>query len=133
MPFDPIPEWLINYRSLVLYLNFLKQAMSIEPVPVLSSENAQYEHDHQHKSLEHFLECIQMSSENGVDLICLGPLSNLTHWMDHLENEDKLLLASKINHMFILVLGVEPIFIQMLLQRQGNPEFDFSLDPQAVY
>ena len=125
MPFDPIPEWLMNYRSSTL--SKFSEAMSIQPVPVLP-DNAQDEHDHQHESLEHFLECIQTSPENGVDLICLGPLSNLAHWLDHLENENKSLLASKINHVFILG-GNYP---HSNAFTKENAEFNFSLDPKAV-
>jgi inosine-uridine nucleoside N-ribohydrolase len=60
--------------------------------------------------------------DNSVDLLCLGPLSNLASWVD----EDLLVLERKLNEIWIMGGNLSNA-------KQQEAEFNFSQDPKATW
>lgn len=129
MPFDPIPAWLVQYRSHVL--KGFSEALKINPTPTMP-EDPTAPHDNQHQAFAHVSEILNRSDRNNsVDIICLGPLTNLADWIRlHEEDGEQEVekMISRINKVFILG-GNHP---ESILFSTEAPEFNFSLDPAAV-
>lgn len=100
-----VPEWLHVHRK------ELRDSMS-------ACDGAKTTDPSDFETLYSFL---QESSDDSVDLLCLGPLSNTAHW---LATEEKL-SQTKIANIWIMG-GNDP-------HSTSTPEFNFSLDPAAAH
>jgi inosine-uridine nucleoside N-ribohydrolase len=143
MPYDPLPEWLVQYRSVAL--DAFAQEMKITDSSgdkeasttrkAATCSGTEELHDSE-ESLDHVLQVLEQSpDENTVDLICLGPLTNLAHWLDHHENneQDMQRLSSRLDRIYILG-GNHPLdATPEESATKRDPEFNFGLDPQAAH
>lgn len=115
MPYDPIPAWLESYRS-HSFGAFVKKLASTK------------ENDEPKKALPQVVDIISSCPENSLDILCIGPLTNLAHWLEHCTKTDQLhFMSSKIRRIYILG-GNHP----KLSDSQKDPEFNFGLDPEAA-
>lgn len=74
-----------------------------------------------HDSISQIAELLKKYPDQGVDLMCLGPLSNIASWSE--DDELFRLIQSKINQIWIMG-GNVPGF--------DDAEFNFAQDPTAV-
>ena len=104
------PKWLLNFR------NGLNDIMnSVGTFVGKSSKN-------HHDSISQIAELLKKYPDQGVDLMCLGPLSNIASWSE--DDELLRLIQSKINQIWIMGGNVPAGF--------DDAEFNFAQDPTAV-
>ncbi|CAB9523643.1 Inosine-uridine preferring nucleoside hydrolase [Seminavis robusta] len=127
MPYDPIPEWLDSYRSSKLDA-FVQEwnGPAADDTDFGTKEDAENdkEHDSKDAALRAVMDRIDKFDENSVDILCIGPLTNLANWLDHDNNR---CFTSKIHQVYILG-GNHPNVAHTI----QSPEFNFGLDPHAA-
>lgn len=107
---NALPEWLDRYRSTTLD-SFLRARNNPGSDSPTSSS-----------ALTEVMNLLTTSSENSVDILCMGPLTNLALWLKRFRETDEL---SKIRHIWIMG-GNHPG------KQKQQPEFNFGWDPVAV-
>ena len=122
MPFDPLPDWLVNYRTETL--DAFAKDMNI---PIHNPDDNNDDTDACRKAVSRILEA---PKDHSVDILAIGPLTNLSDWLTHVEQnpEDSTMgerFASKIHSIYILG-GNHPS------HAWHEPEFNFGLDPSAA-
>jgi inosine-uridine nucleoside N-ribohydrolase len=138
MPYDPIPAWLVDYRTNTL--DAFCQDMNI-PTAGVGFDNLNCDHDNNiHTGPKVAVPMILDSrGDNSVDILCIGPLTNLSGWLTYCQQQDQdggnenqnveKRFASKINSIYIMG-GNHPSLAHTL---QHEPEFNFGLDPAAAH
>ncbi|KAL3941083.1 MAG: hypothetical protein SGARI_000711 [Bacillariaceae sp.] len=123
----PLPTWLADYRTLSLE-GFSQQILD-KPLQLDLDLGINHHHNNHHdrdEALKHFMDFVSSSdsipTDDGVDMICLGPLTNLAHWLEHCDDDD---LFHRIHRIFVLG-GNHPA-------SESSAEFNFSLDPEAAH
>jgi len=106
------PKWLLEIRH---GLNDIMNSVGIVDVTVKSPKS------HHHESVSQIAELLKKYPDQGVDLMCLGPLSNIASWSE--DDEVFRLIQSKIHQIWIMG-GNIPGF--------DDAEFNFAQDPTAV-
>jgi len=115
---DPLPNWLENYRSHTLDA-FLDKMKETSP-----EENERKPPNECNSAWVEISRQLNRQPDNSATLLCIGPLTNLAHWLDNEVSSD--LLSLKLNKIIILG-GNHPS------SRMSNVEFNFSLDPIAAH
>lgn len=103
------PKWLLDFR------NGLNDIMNS-----VGTFSVKFPKNH-HDSISQIAELLKKYPDQGVDLMCLGPLSNIASWSE--DDELLRLIQSKINQIWIMG-GNIPGF--------DDAEFNFAQDPAAV-
>jgi inosine-uridine nucleoside N-ribohydrolase len=124
MPYDPMPDWLINYRT----SSFDGFVQSLTPSwTSQNQESSRSTTTNQEEALSKVVDLIDRAPEDSLDILCIGPLTNLAHWLHHYSQTNQLdLLQSKLHRIYILG-GNHP-----LTPQPTEPEFNFGLDPDAA-
>lgn len=126
MPYDPIPAWLVNYRSKTLDSFCLDNNV---PVWKNSDEADDETTDDTTTDASDMIlsNIINAPEDNSVDILAIGPLTNLSHWLRQCEQDANMAKAftSKIHSIYILG-GNHPS------TTPTEPEFNFALDPAAA-
>lgn len=115
---NPLPNWLDHYRSITV--QSLLQSRGISKSN--ASDNPTCPPPQSSEALTHVMDLLMCSSS--VDILCLGPLTNLSHWLTHCD-------ISKIGNIWIMG-GNHPRSLPNRQQQQQEPEFNFGWDPVAA-
>ena len=138
MPFDPLPDWLHNYRTETLAA-FARDRnihdVDSSSMPEESSDAHNDDDDSNKSSNRNIVKRILEAPDNGsVDILAIGPLTNLSEWLAQCERQNQKddttiaqTFASKINSIYMLG-GNHPSLAHTLKE----PEFNFGLDPAAA-
>ena len=138
MPFDPLPDWLHNYRTETLAAFARDRNIHVDSSSSMPDESSDaHEDDESHKiSNQNIVKRIlEVPDNSSVDILAIGPLTNLSEWLAHCERQNQEddhstaeRFASKINSIYVLG-GNHPSLAHTLKE----PEFNFGLDPAAAH
>jgi inosine-uridine nucleoside N-ribohydrolase len=129
---DPLPSWLADYRTWSLEAFVREHDAPLEPHVHLDQDHHHNRHDDRDEALMEVMKFIQDAAvdtnddASGVDVICLGPLTNVAYWLEHCQDNGSEEIFSNITRVFILG-GNHP------REDVLSAEFNFSLDPQATF
>ena len=120
---DLFPDWLNNYRTTNLesFLSSHSRNISI-PNPTQNHPPSSQPTHQAEDALTQVTNLLMNSEEDSVDIICIGPMTNLAHWAKHWERESHS-MSKKIRHIWIMG-GNHP--------RLSKPEFNFGWDHEAA-
>jgi len=139
MPYDPLPEWLVHYRTerLEAFCNDRNIIVSHDESNTITSSNVVENETNQKEDEDDAMDQIVsrilgISQDHSVDILAIGPLTNISHWLKHCEKKNRLNdFVSKVHSIYIL--GGNHPCPSSRTTIQTEPEFNFGLDPEAAH